>query len=398
MFQDPICLAPFIGVLVDVNKKVRPCCVYDDLVDGYPGDLRTETISEIRNNKKWIEIKQNLSDQKLVGGCELCAIREARTGWSLRQDYTRTGGHRIEDWEDNKIQMIEFNGSNICNLACMHCSPKFSSTWVPLSRKMIKIKALGYELGPDDIVTKADPNLITKNLEELDLSKLKFIVLKGGEPLLNEETEQVLQYLLDKDILPKIVVHVTTNGTTIDPKILHLLSRAKIVEVLVSVDGNEKLNPYIRWSRKNFATLERIEQGIAILACFPNVQLTLTTSVMSYNIFRLVEIRDWWLKIKEQYPKNIYFSKNSFENVVTTDRVSLRNLSETTRLNLANFYEQAQSDLREFDAVIKELRREPLDKFYHNQWVDYTLGLDKLRGTSILDAEPRLVNDLVEWN
>jgi len=398
VIQQPACLLPFIGVLVDVNKKVRPCCVYDiEPPNEYLGDLRTETISQIRNNKKWIKIKDNLINQKVIGGCELCSIREERTGWSLKKDYQNDGtGYALLDWTDNKLQMMEFNGSNICNLACMHCTPKFSSTWLSLAKKMHKIQPLGYTLGPDDVITKSNPELIKKNLDELDLSKLQWITLKGGEPLLNEETEIILEYLLANDILKNIGIYCTTNGTISNSRLLWLLGQSKFTNLLLSIDGTEKLNPYIRWSKRNFATLDVIEANIDMLAKSPTIKIQLTTSVMIYNIFSLVDIRDWWLGLVNKHPDTLTMHKNAFENVVTTERVSIRNLSHATRQELIKFYQNNQSEMNEFEPTIKELSREYQGDYLHNQWVDYTLGLDQLRGTSILEVEPRLASELVK--
>ena len=399
MSQQPACLAPFIGVLVDVNKKVRPCCVYE--VDGpghyYPGDLKNESIKEIRNNKKWIQIKEDLINQKVIGGCELCAIREQRAGWSVRKGYQNDGnGYALLDWTDEKLQMIEFNGSNICNLACMHCSSKFSTAWIPLAKKLNKIDSPAYSLNPEDIVTKANPELIIKNLVELDLSKLQWITLKGGEPLLNDETEVILEYLLEKNILQELTVHITTNGTIYNSKLIWLLGQAKRCHLLFSIDGNTKLNPYIRWSKKNFATLDKVEHVIDLLCVHPSIRIGISTSVMSYNIFSLVDIRDWWLTLIEKYPNNVKIHKNIFENVVTTHHVSVRNLSDVTRHELIKFYQENQSDMNEFVSVINELSKDYFGDQFHNQWVDYTNRLDQLRGTSILDVEPRLTNEFVK--
>jgi sulfatase maturation enzyme AslB (radical SAM superfamily) len=399
MTQQPACLVPFIGVLVDVNKKVRPCCAYevDEYPYEYPGDLKKESISEIRNNKKWIKIKEDLTNQQVIDGCKPCFEREQRAGWSVRKDYQNDGnGYSLLDWTDEKLQMIEFNGSNICNLACMHCSPKFSTAWISLGKKMSKILPLRYNLKPEDVVTKSNPELIKKNLNELDLSKLQWITLKGGEPLLNEETQSILEYLLEKNVLQRIVVYVTTNGTVYNERMIWLLGQTKNTFIMFSIDGNAKLNPYIRWSNRNFATLDKIENTIELLSSYPNIDISITTSVMIYNIFSLIDIRDWWLGLIKKYPNNVRIHKNIFENVVTTTNVSVRNLTDLTRQNLIKFYQENQSDMQEFVSVINELSKDYFGHDRHNLWVDYTLDLDQIRGTSILEVEPRLTSELVK--
>jgi sulfatase maturation enzyme AslB (radical SAM superfamily) len=278
----------------------------------------------------------------------------------------------------------------------MHCSSKFSTAWIPLAKKLNKIDSPAYSLNPEDIVTKANPELIIKNLVELDLSKLQWITLKGGEPLLNDETEVILEYLLEKNILQELTVHITTNGTIYNSKLIWLLGQAKRCHLLFSIDGNTKLNPYIRWSKKNFATLDKVEHVIDLLCVHPSIRIGISTSVMSYNIFSLVDIRDWWLTLIEKYPNNVKIHKNIFENVVTTHHVSVRNLSDVTRHELIKFYQENQSDMNEFVSVINELSKDYFGDQFHNQWVDYTKRLDQLRGTSILDVEPRLTNEFVK--
>ena len=214
--------------------------------------------------------------------------------------------------------------------------------------------------------------------------------------MLNEETESILEYLLEKNILQNILIYVTTNGTIYNERILWLLGQSKKTYLMFSVDGNAKLNPYIRWSHRNFATLENIEHTIDLLSSYPGVDVSLSTSVMTYNIFSLVEIRDWWLELMKKYPNTVRIHKNIFENVVTTISVSVRNLTDTTRSNLIKFYQENQSDMQEFVSVINELSKEYFGNKVHNQWVDYTLDLDHLRGTSILEVEPRLASELVK--
>ena len=64
--------------------------------------------------------------------------------------------------------------------------------------------------------------------------------------------------------------------------------------------------------------------------------------------------------------------------------------------NHIKFYQENQSDMNEFVSVINELSKDYFGDQLHNQWVDYTEGLDQLRGTSILDVEPKLTNEFVK--
>ena len=70
-----------------------------------------------------------------------------------------------------------------------------------------------------------DPELILKNLKELDLSNLRTINFKGGEPLLNSETISILEYLESQSILKNITISISSNGTYINEKIIELFNK-----------------------------------------------------------------------------------------------------------------------------------------------------------------------------
>ena len=50
MKKSVLCQAPLTAVLIDTNKGVRPCCVYDN---EYFGNIKEQTISSIIKGDKW---------------------------------------------------------------------------------------------------------------------------------------------------------------------------------------------------------------------------------------------------------------------------------------------------------------------------------------------------------
>ena len=84
--KKPICLAPFIGFVVDTNKGVRPCCTFEG---DYLGNLKDNSINDILAQKEWQNLKSAHLNQKWPSGCLNCKEREFLTGWSLRQLFFR---------------------------------------------------------------------------------------------------------------------------------------------------------------------------------------------------------------------------------------------------------------------------------------------------------------------
>jgi radical SAM protein with 4Fe4S-binding SPASM domain len=293
MTDTPICLAPFSSIVIDTTKKVFPCSAFDNRLDGF-GNIKTENISTIVNNNNWNILREDLADGKIHKGCEGCNQRGKDTGWTLKDMYQDNAqGYKLGGWEDGRIRLLELSGSNVCNLACLHCSNTFSSAWAD------DYFRLGYDWNVD--TTYGDPELLLENLSRLDLTAVNRIEFKGGEPLLNPETVASLEYLKNKDLLKNIDVIINTNATVVDDKLLELLAHAKFVQILVSVDGPDKLNQYIRYGRETVASFENIERTIKKYNSLPRVKIGIACAVMVYNIFRLAEIRDWWNELKSTH-------------------------------------------------------------------------------------------------
>jgi hypothetical protein len=124
----------------------------------------------------------------------------------------------------------------------------------------------------------------------------------------------------------------------------------------------------------------------------PNVKIDITCSIMTYNIFKLVEIRDWWLSLKD---KGFNISPNIFNHLILNKELDIRNLTDKTRNYLIEYYTKNQIS-NEFEPVLKTLRLSYLGNESHNDWVDYTFQLEKIRNNSIIDIEPLLENELVK--
>jgi len=381
----PLCIAPFVSVLVDVNRNVRPCCVWSP--NHYLGDLKEKTLIQILEDKPYQTAKEAMFDQKLPVECKGCADREESTGWSQRFQFQSEGDscYKLDGWEDGKIRYLELNGSNHCNLACIQCASMYSTAWISDSKK------LGHTfISP---VTFGNADKLVSNLKELDLTELKYLYFKGGEPMLNPENIAALLYFEELGILPNISLHMITNGT-VGPtdEFIRVASKTKYCRIGFSVDGTPELNTYIRWSKNNFATIENIEATMLKYNEIPNVKIDITCSIMTYNIFKLVEIRDWWLSLKD---KGFNISPNIFNHLILNKELDIRNLTDKTRNYLIEYYTKNQIS-NEFEPVLKTLRLSYLGNESHNDWVDYTFQLEKIRNNSIIDIEPLLENELVK--
>lgn len=387
MSDKPLCLAPFSNLVIDVDKKVFPCSSFDNRLKGF-GNIKTENISTIVNNSNWNILRENLADGQFHKGCENCNAREKDTGWTLKNMYQDNDqGYKLIGWEDGRIRQLELSGSNVCNLACMHCSNTFSSAWAD------DYTRLGFDWNVE--TTYGNPELLLANLSKLDLTAVNRIEFKGGEPVLNPETVASLEYLKNKNLLKNIDVIINTNATVVDEKLLELLSHAKFVQILVSVDGPDKLNQYIRYGRDIVASFENIERTIEKYNSLPRVKIGIACAVMVYNVFRLSEIRDWWSELNIKY-KNMEVLRDFHLIVTYPEHLNIRVLSTSTRQRLIAYYTSVQSELKEFSRVISVLEGPTLGPSFKNEWIDFTNNLDKIRGNNLLAVEPLLATELIK--
>jgi radical SAM protein with 4Fe4S-binding SPASM domain len=403
MINTVLCTAPLTAALIDTNKGVRPCCVY---TPNYIGNIKEESLVNIINSNEWKTLKQQMYDNVWPAGCSQCKEREQISNWSVRTLFT-DGSFDVTGWEENKLTYLEFNGSNICNLACLHCTPGFSSRWVIDNKKARTIFATlekpkqarishidAVVVCSDDVTGRStkmhlpDPGLIIENLKQLDLTNLKTINFKGGEPLLNSETLAILNYLDDHSLLQNVNIILSSNGTYINQEILDVFKKCKSILFNLSVDGVGELFNYIRYGDAKF---DDIEPVIAKLNELPNIKIECQTAVMNYNIFNLLEIKEWVKNLSSKYSK--VRAEGGYANCVQhPNYLSLQTLSDSTRKSLAEYY--TNIDFNEFRQVIATLNGSYIGNHIHNMWVDYTELMQTVRGNNILDIVPQLVNEL----
>jgi radical SAM protein with 4Fe4S-binding SPASM domain len=405
-----LCKAPLTAALIDTNKGVRPCCVYDNT---YIGNIKKDSLINIINSDEWKKLKQQMYSNEWPAPCLPCKEREdVSGGWSVRHLFNE-GSFDVTGWEEEKLTYLEFNGSNICNLSCLHCNAGFSSRWVTETNKAIAIhstyeyekrsrmswmdaviKYTDDEKGRSTKMHLPDPDLVIENLKELDLSNLRTINFKGGEPFLNSETTAILKYLDEQNILSQVAITISTNGTYINDETLELLKKCKFINLYISVDGVGELFNYIRYGDAKF---EDIEPTIAKLNTVAAIDIQVSVAVMNYNAFNLVDIRNWVYDMAAKYDK--VNNRCGFSNCLTHPTyLSLLTLSDETRKELAKHYTANCSEFNDFHQVIATLSHEYAGDEIHNFWIDYTTLMQTSRKNNILDIVPQLEKELVYIN
>jgi sulfatase maturation enzyme AslB (radical SAM superfamily) len=404
MTKQVLCTAPLTAALIDTNKGVRPCCVYGE---EYIGNIKEERLINIINGAEWKKIKEQMYANEWPVPCLSCKEREDVTGWSVRTLFS-DGSFDVDGWEQEKLTYLEFNGSNICNLACLHCTPGFSSRWVIDNKKAkaifdtydqeIKDKIHYFDAvsfytddkrGRSTKMHLPNPELVLENLKDLDLSNLRTINFKGGEPLLNSETLAILNHLDELSILGNVSIILSSNGTYVNQEIIDVFKKCKKITFNLSLDGIDELFNYIRYGDAKFIDIESV---IAKLNVLTNISVQFQVSIMNYNIFNLEEIREWGVKMSEKY--SVVHNVTGFSNCVQYPKyLSLQTLSDDTRKELIAYYNNLRYSTH-YETVIKALEAEYIGDDIHDDWVHYTNLMQTVRGNNILSIVPQLAKEL----
>ena len=180
---------------------------------------------------------------------------------------------------------LDYSGTWACNLACIMCSPEFSSTWASeLSLSKSELAKIG--------------KLFQKSnnfLDHVDIRSLKKLHFNGGEPLLNNDHLSLLEKLNDCNMLKNVFISYNTNATIApSSRLIELWSQARLVKIFFSIDATDSAFEYIRWpaiwsqAQDNMLNLKQNLPG--------NIMFGINATVGCYNVFEIKNVWEWFLK------------------------------------------------------------------------------------------------------
>lgn len=199
----------------------------------------TNTFNFHNTPEKINDRQRMLQGQWPINGCEYCQNIELAGGSSDRTTNLNFPGIHAPpevDVDTNAVhvtpRILEVYFDNTCNLKCLYCGPHFSSLWNAENKKFGRFTKEGLSFGAKfeknnnlESNKKKIFEWLKKHREDLDI----FNIL-GGEPLYQQETEQVLD-LFDKYPAPELKLQMFTNLNT---NLAHLQNVTSKVRVLIN--------------------------------------------------------------------------------------------------------------------------------------------------------------------
>lgn len=227
--KENLCIAPWLSVYVDPSGRIDNCCVSKNALGQVEQDQNLEVV--LTQGKNY-QVQSAMQRNERVDGCSWCYDRSHSLQKMFWGKFPDTQDPLYQSAGQFELRYLDLRWRNLCNYACIYCTPELSSSWAT-------------ELGrPVEIESQARRNLQKYILERL--GTVKEVYLAGGEPLLMKEHEPVLQELLK--VSPDCYITVNTNLSNIkNNRIFDLLTQFKNCTWMISAEDQESRYEYIRY-------------------------------------------------------------------------------------------------------------------------------------------------------
>ena len=266
-----MCLAKWNQVSLHLPTGLTNSCYHPPLHEIDATKLE-DNPAILHNTAEKLNQRQQMLKGERPEGCSYCwkmedtgemSDRHYRSGepWAM-QDFTAIKQNPIDDrWTP---RYVEVNFNNACNFKCSYCSPQFSTTW----GKEIAVYGQ-YPTSPSHnapehfqgrnrpIPNREDNPYVTAFWKWWPTlyKNLKHFRMTGGEPMMDNNTYKVFQYIIDH---PKEDLHLNVTSNMCPPdgklknKYFDMVKKICIEEKVehfmqfVSVDSYGKQAEYIR--------------------------------------------------------------------------------------------------------------------------------------------------------
>jgi len=252
------CIAPWVHSYIMPNGGIFPCCTtpYNKPFHVLkPGDK----IEDYYNTDNFTKIRREFMAGKRPVSCSECFIKEDDGIKSERikhfkkwdKDYadviSRTSSEGV--FSEPKLKYLDIRESNLCNYKCRMCSTHSSSKWLQEDKELRGEILPGYRragINPVTGIMKAGADY-----SSYDLSEVEEIHFAGGEPLIMQETYDIIEALKIQrpDNFNLVDINIITNASKLTWKSNDILESVKdfdYVGVSCSIDGMDLRHDYLR--------------------------------------------------------------------------------------------------------------------------------------------------------
>lgn len=312
MLTNPqFCPMPWTGLMYNFDGTVKNCIRSSTPL----GNIQQQSIEQILTGNINADRQSKIQQQEPVDSCRPCKdIEQNKRGFEIISDRVfyirelkRVDPTIYDTAGKHSLQSIDVRWTNLCNFACVYCTPIFSSRWAD-------------ELAVDIQQPDADKFEQFKNYIFEHASTLKHVYLAGGEPLLMKQNLELLDVLLEKN--PGVNLRVNTNLSKTNTQVFERICEFKNVHWTISVESMDQEFEYIRHGGSWTDFLDNLKR---IQDCNHRISFNMLWFLLNYNsIFDCVD----FLKKQGFHPNSFVIGA-----LLTPDYLNIRHLPESV-LNL----------------------------------------------------------------
>lgn len=287
------CALPWAHIHVRSERSLAPCCLAEELEDtvlpNTPGGL-----NEARNSAAYRGLRRQMVGGREPSACRACFDLERRGLRSARLEANEKYAGLIPSFLaqtsgegdfSRPLLSADLRVQNSCNLQCRMCSPDNSkiltAEWTELG--------LSWDQGAARAYWESDEEWM-----EFFASNpgLEHLTLAGGEPFLTPRIKWVVEYLVNSGRAARLNIKFHTNLTAFTDATVAQLGAFRSAEIMVSLEGPEPVNSYIRYPSV-WRSIEKNIRRLDEFARFPFVSARLCVTVQAYNILALAEVLEF---------------------------------------------------------------------------------------------------------
>jgi len=367
------CVRPFVHSLVETDGTFKPCCRANLSNTKFVGKVEYNINSD-PVSQWWTSDYMNYLRSSMLSGvpldeCSRCYKQESMGSLSFRQRSNNDFG--IITKPDAVPRNWEMQITNLCNLKCMMCNNKSSSS---LMTENILL------FGSPDTQKKYTWNQSSQQEIAKLFDTLDSVVLRGGEPFMVPWIKDILEQVPDSRAR-QIEILFNTNLTKLTVDWIPVLSKFKNIKMSCSIDAYGSLLHYVRFP----STWEQVLEGLAVARMLPNANVFLNVCVQNVNILHLDKLLEWANK------ENLYVVLD----ILTEPKIfQVNNLPQPLIQQALSVLENVKNKINtdlvgNLDGVINALHSDTTPELW-NKFLEHVTVKDQHRNISIAKEIPEL--------
>ena len=393
-----LCFFPWdtIELRLDENQNLRTSCCCNLLVN---------KLSPLDKDGSFDFLKTQINQGVVPTACEDCRREETNNGISERvRNILGKNNFQLDTFASTRNiseQEIRISFGNKCSLACRSCDSLSSSTYAKITNNKSLIDC------KDIISTEYFEKIKKIFLSKKNNGTKTFLHLMGGEPLVADGLEPLLDWLIAEKLNKNIGIRITTSLAVIPSKsILIKLDHFFEVQWVLSIDSVGKNYHYVRWP----AQFNKIESSLKEIInhkknenC-PLYRLILSPVFSLNNIWYVNDYLDYWFNWFEENEPMFFIHTNLLHRTNFLDiqalpfeyRTILKNLLIEC-LNHAIFKKFEAETIHPYyflQSTITELDNIPYDYALWYKFLSFTAEFDKRTKTKFEEYNNKLYNIL----